>query len=300
MTTKYTDSEFWEILDFTFLEGKPFSENNVKDADKVAVINRKIRDEYFDGKPAYGKYITIGREKYRVIGVVENVPILRIMPYSDVWFPYTNSAEDINEDKILGGFPGWFAMILAKSKEDFPAIQKEFLHNVKKTEQNQEEYKRILTNASSYGEAFARQLFLKETGNIKPFLLIIYLLIFLFLVLPAINLVNINLSRIMERSSEIGIRKSYGASSLTLIIQFLIENIIITVIGGIISLVFAGIILSIINSTSIIPFSHFAINFRVFLFAMIVAVFFGVISGVYPAYRMSKLEPADALQEGVR
>ena len=54
----------------------------------------------------------------------------------------------------------------------------------------------------------------------------------LFITLPTMNLVSINLSRIMERASEIGVRKAFGASSRTLVGQFVMENVVLTVIGG--------------------------------------------------------------------
>ena len=59
----------------------------------------------------------------------------------------------------------------------------------------------------------------------------------LFMLLPTLNLVNINLSRILERSSEIGVRKAFGASSRTLVGQFVVENLVLTLIGAAVGLV---------------------------------------------------------------
>ena len=127
---------------------------------------------------------------------------------------------------------------------------------------------------------------------------VLYLLMTIFMILPAINLVNINVSRILERTSEIGIRKSFGASSITLVVQFLVENIIITLIGGLISFLLASIILVVFNQTGLLPDTHFALNFRIFCTGMMIAIFFGLISGVYPAFKMSKLQPAEIIQGG--
>ena len=65
----------------------------------------------------------------------------------------------------------------------------------------------------------------------------------MFMALPAINLVNLNVSRIMERASEIGVRKAFGASSRTLVVQFVVENLALTVIGGLIGFLLAGFVL---------------------------------------------------------
>ena len=59
----------------------------------------------------------------------------------------------------------------------------------------------------------------------------------LFMLLPTVNLININISRIMERASEIGVRKAFGAPARTLVGQFIVENIILTLVGGLVGFV---------------------------------------------------------------
>ena len=298
MGLKYTDSEFWEILDFDFLEGKPFDKQQEENIEHVAVINERLRNEYFDGFSCVGKYIEADGENYRVIGVVKNVSILRIMPFADIWIPLGHTETDLNKPSLTGTFPGWFAMLLAHEKKDFSQIQAEFQRNLENLEFPEGRFKSVITNASTYGEALARQVFRKESGNIEPFMLVLFTLMTIFMILPAVNLVNINMSRIMERSSEIGIRKSFGASSITLVGQFIIENIIVTIIGGLLSLVLAAIILGIVNQSQIVPDMTFALNLRIFFTSMLIAVFFGFVSGVYPALRMSRLQPAEIIQGG--
>ncbi len=298
MGLKYTDSEFWEIMDFEFLEGKPFNKQQEENIEHVAVINERLRNEYFDGFSCVGEYIEADGENYRVIGVVKNVSILRIMPYADIWVPMGHTNEDLNKATLTSNFPGWFAMLLAYEKKDFPKIQAELQKHLDNIEFPEGRYNSLLTNASTYGEAIARQMFRKEDGNIGPFMLILFTLMTIFMVLPAVNLVNINMSRIIERSSEIGIRKSFGASSITLVGQFIVENIIVTLIGGLLSLVLAAVILGIVNQSQLLPDMTFTLNFRIFLTSMLIAIFFGFISGVYPAYKMSRLQPAEIIQGG--
>jgi len=298
MDVKYCDSEFWRILDFTFLSGRGFNHDEVERIEPLAVINQRTRDDYFGENEVLGKYIEIEEKRYKVIGVVENVSILRIMPYADVWVPFGHSKTDLKKPTLLGGFPGWYAMVIAERRSDFPIIKKEFGNKLKYIEFPEGRFKNILTNVSSYEEALARQLFRKEDGNLKFFLFFVLIIMLIFMLLPAINLVNISISRIMERSSEIGVRKAFGASSLVLVGQFLVENIIITVIGGVISLALASICLAVINESGLIPYTHLSVNFRIFLVSLTIAVFFGIVSGVYPAFRMSRLDPANAIQGG--
>ena len=120
----------------------------------------------------------------------------------------------------------------------------------------------------------------------------------LFMVLPAVNLVNMNLSRIMERASEIGIRKAFGASSLALIGQFVVENVLLTLVGGVLALGLAYVILHVIAEVGWVPYARFHLNLRIFGYALLVTVFFGFLSGVYPAWKMSRMKVVDALKGG--
>ena len=105
-----------------------------------------------------------------------------------------------------------------------------------------------------------------------------------------VNLVNINISRIMERASEIGVRKAFGAPSRTLVGQFLVENVLLTLIGGPHRLRAVGLRAAWIERSGGSPTRSFTINLRVFAYGVALAVVFGLISGVYPAWRMSRLQ----------
>jgi putative ABC transport system permease protein len=120
--------------------------------------------------------------------------------------------------------------------------------------------------------------------------------VLLVMLLPTLNLVNINLTRIMERSSEIGVRKAFGASSRTLVYQFLVENLILTVLGGGIGVLLSLIALQVINSAHLIPNLVLSLNGTVLSIALLICLVFGLLSGVYPAWRMSRLNVVNALK----
>jgi putative ABC transport system permease protein len=107
--------------------------------------------------------------------------------------------------------------------------------------------------------------------------------------------VNINISRMMERSSEIGVRKAFGASAQVLVSQFVIENILITLLGGLLGLAFTIPVMQGLNFSDFIPGLQLNMNFTLFGQALLLILIFGLMSGVYPAYRMSKLEIVKAL-----
>ena len=100
----------------------------------------------------------------------------------------------------------------------------------------------------------------------------------------------------MERASEIGVRKAFGAASLSLVWQFVFENVLLTLICGILSVGLALLVLEAINSSGLIPHSQLALNMQVYWAGLLLTLLFGLISGVYPAWRMSRLQAADALK----
>ena len=122
----------------------------------------------------------------------------------------------------------------------------------------------------------------------------------LFMLLPTVNLININVSRIMERASEIGVRKAFGASSWTLVGQFVVENVLLTLVGGVIGFLGSWLVLQTFTRSGLIPYAEFNLNYRIFLYGLATAIFFGLFSGVYPAWKMSRLHPVQALKGGMR
>ena len=292
---KFADAEFWQIMDFNFLEGQAFTKKDVENINQVAVINQATKEKYFGDEPAVGKFIEADWKKYKIVGVVEDVSIFRLLAYGDVWVPITNTKEDIVSYSMEGNYQ---AIVQAKSKKDFPAIKAEFKKHLDQVEFQDEKYDTIRGGTDTILESTSREMFNFDDKKVHLLFMIGVILMTLFMLLPVLNLVNININRIMERYSEIGIRKSFGASTLTLVGQFIVENVILTLIGGFIGLILTVIVLSIFNNTDIIPYANFTMNFRIFGYAILITLFFGLFSGVYPAWRMSRLKPVDALQGG--
>jgi putative ABC transport system permease protein len=301
---KRTDGEFWNVLDFTFLEGRPFTEDEVEESAFVAVINRTTRARFFGDGPAIGGTVDVGSQRFRVVGVVEDVSAIRDPFSADVWVPHTTSPTRAYRTALIGGYA---ATVLASSPSDLRQIRDEFNARLATMELSPE-FTNILAPFETRFDAFARDMSFEfpiaDARNPAPqgrkLMLALGGLAFLFVLLPTVNLVNINVSRIMERASEIGVRKAFGASSRTLVGQFVIENVILTLAGGLVGLLLAALVLRALNESGGIPYSQFTINFRIFLYGQLMAVGFGILSGVYPAWRMSRLHPVDALRGGER
>lgn len=291
---KYTNADYWDVTDYDFLEGKAFNKQQIDNGDRVAVITEDTKKKYFGDIPSVvGKYIEADNVQYRVNGVVKNVPITLYMFYSDIYLPYTVSKTNYNDNKDYGG--GYTGILLAAIKEDVPKMQEEYEQMVKKIPMNDKDYDRIYSHADSFIVGYVRTGN-EEKSGVTIALLAIGIFALLIMLLPTLNLVNINITRILERSSEIGVRKAFGASSRTLVYQFIVENLILTLLGGIIGILFSVIIMSVINSANLIPNLELSLNFTVLFVALLICLVFGLLSGVYPAWRMSKLNVVTALK----
>jgi putative ABC transport system permease protein len=100
----------------------------------------------------------------------------------------------------------------------------------------------------------------------------------------------------MERYSEIGVRKAFGASSRTLVLQFVVENIILTCLGGLIGVLLSIVLIAVFNNYEMVPNAHLSVNLSVLLYCILTCFVFGILSGVYPAWRMSRMQVVAALK----
>ena len=101
---KRTDAEFWQVLDFTFLEGSPYSHEDVEQAQFVAVINATTRRKFFGAAHAVGQTLEAFDQRFRVVGVVEDVSEVRNIPFSDIWVPLTTVRFNAYKAQLMGNF----------------------------------------------------------------------------------------------------------------------------------------------------------------------------------------------------
>jgi len=291
-----TDGKYWKIFEFDFLEGGPFTEEDMTNANYVTVINQSTRKKLFGAGPSIGRSILLDGLRYKVKGVVKDVPGFQMAAYSDVWIPISTSKSNAYlNDGHVGLFMG---IILAKSRHDFPLIKSEYLSRVKEVplpDMFSEAYSSTLTPLELVAEIFlfAGTGTLFDEGHSGTIVMILTIVVILFLILPVINIVNINLCRMSERASEIGVRKAFGASSLVLIGQFVAENFILTLIGGILGVFFSMGTIHILNATGM---ESYYFHYRMFLVGLVAIFVFNLLSGGYPAWRMSRFHPVDALR----
>jgi len=295
-----TDAEYWSILDFAFVAGQPFGPSDVESGSRVAVITQSAARNLFGTAPAVGRTFEGQGQSFRVIGVVRDVSRVRTSAYADIWVPITTLPTDQWRTSLMGGCN---ALLLADSPAHFAAIKREFAARLPHVVMaDPDHFKTMSGSPRTRLEEMAADV--AGTENDQPrtgiFIGALVLLMLLFMLLPAINLVNMNISRIFERVSEIGVRKAFGASTRHLVGQFIIENIVLALLGGLIGLVLSLFALQLINGSGMIANANFRMNPRIFLYGLGLSLVFGVLSGAYPAWRMAKLDPVEALRGGQR
>lgn len=300
------DGEYWKILDFAFLEGGPFTGQDDESGALVAVISRATRRRYFGEEQALGKPVEVDGRFFRIVGVVEDVPASRVTAAGEIWIPHGADRSQEFRRQWMGNYA---AILLARSRGDFKGIKAEFASRLKHVQADDirvgpgdRRVIRVQGTTMTQLELVATAMEGDERGKppVGRMMVLLLLQTAAFLFLPTINLVSINLSRILERSAEIGVRKAFGASSMDLAGQFVIENVVVCVLGGGLALAGAAVCLDLVERFGLVPLTGLSINFRVFLYAFLLAGFFGVLSGIYPAWRASRLHPVAALRGGVR
>ena len=292
---RLVDANYWKVLDFTLLEGRLPNEDDDAQGRQVVVINASSAKRLFGSGSVAGRTINASGQALNVIGVVQDE--MHLNAYAELWAPIASSPTTSYKHEMFGNFT---ALLLARSSNDLDMVRQN-VKEVAKTVQfdDARANTRTLFWADDKLDVFARATMWsmeQEDSGARKLLLILGTLMFLFMLLPALNLVNLNTGRIVERSSEIGVRKAFGATSAQLVGQLVVENLLLCLAGGIIGLACAQAVLMWIAYSGVIPYLRLSINLPVMAYGFIITVVFGLLSGVLPAWKMSRLDPVHALK----
>lgn len=289
------DAEYWQILDFKLLSGRVPTEEDVRLGRFVAVVNESTAKKIFGNSVVVGQKINASGQQFEIIGVVEDV--LHVNAYADIWVPVTTFPSSQYREQYSGNFN---ALLMGRSAADLPLIKDELLQVAKQINADEPtHWEHTYMWADSKLDFFARGILnndeVPDSGAAKLLAGIAFFML-LFMLLPALNLVNLNSGRIMERAAEIGVRKAFGASNRELVKQFVMENILLCLFGALMGLIFTKLALVWLSNADLIPYLKVDLSFAVFAYGFVIAIVFGVLSGVIPAWKMSRLDPVLALK----
>jgi len=295
----YTDENYWTVFDHKIIEGRSFDERDVASTAKVVVISDQTAKDYFGtDKNIVNREMLIEAKNYTVIGIYQHKGKLIDFVSPDGVIPYTNQDLSKQQDHYFGSFA---IMFVKNENASIDKLKSEiadagslipFDHP-----DNKYGYEEIEFIPKTFNEMYAQNIYWEEdpskSYNIMKWFLICLLLF--FILLPTLNLINLNVSRIMDRSAEIGVRKAFGANRQNVVMQFVIENIVQTLIGGVLGLGLALSIIYLLNNSGFLGKAELMLNPQFFLYSLIITFMFGVLSGLLPALKMSNLQIVNAL-----
>ncbi|MDD3711209.1 MAG: ABC transporter permease [Patescibacteria group bacterium] len=284
VTEAYLDTEGGELS-----SGRFFTEEENDSLAKVVVLGSTVKEELFGDSIAVGQRVKINRQIFNIIGVLEERGQVAFSNYDDkVLLPLKTMQKNIAGIDYLN-------MITIKPEEsaDVDLVINE-VEIILRTNHG------ILDQSGDSDDFSVRSLtelldLIKTiTDALKYFLA---LMAGLSLVVGGIGIMNIMLISVNERTREIGVRKAIGASNRNIISQFLLESVFLTLIGGIIGIIL-GVIISWLISLIMVSLNYdwaFVVGPISVLLAVSISALVGLVFGIYPAKRASKLEPVEAL-----
>ena len=277
------NANFLDVNNWTMTSGRFFSDKNVQNRERVAVVGQTVVKNLFADEDPVGKEIRVKNIPFRVIGVLKSKGNGTMGNDQDdtVLIPYTTSMERVEGIDYLRR-----VYVVAKDDEGIDRLQADIenllrvRHNIKDT--NLDDFN--IQNMKSIMETVAQ-----TTGTFTLFLGAVAAI---SLVVGGIGIMNIMLVSVTERTREIGVRKALGATYSVIVTQFLIEAVVISLMGGFIGIAFgigASKVIGMVSGMSTVV----SVPTIIMSFAFSMAI--GLIFGIYPARKAAKLNPIDAL-----
>lgn len=297
-----TDHGFWKVMDFTFIEGHPYDEADVHSGLQVAVVSESLARKLFDTTDCVGREFSVDHVPYKVCGVVKDVSNLVTYSYANFWVPLTSNGSDKETwNTHMGPF---HAIVLAKSKSDFPAIRKEYDEVWKKFgEEIKEDGWVFFSRGRPYDQVTAVHTPWADNDpdmeSVRRHDLLVYGIL---LLIPAINLSSMTQSRLRRRCEEIGVRRAFGATRLSIMREIFCESLIITVCAGIlgfilsISFIFLGGKNVLAEGADVTGLTlGMVFNMSTFLIALLFCFLLNLLSAIIPSWQASRTRIVNAL-----
>ncbi len=275
---------YFSIRDWKLDKGEFFEDADVRAASKVCVIGKTVADNLFQGSDPIDQVIRIRNIPFKVVGLLkpkgQNVSgqdqdDLIIAPYTTV------------QKRLLGVAHIWGIQVSAVSKEKIFTAQQEITNvlRVRHRLQPWEDNDFTIRNQTDIAET--------ATATSKIMTILLGSIASVSLLVGGIGIMNIMLVSVTERTREIGIRMSIGARRRDILSQFLMEAMVLSLIGG-----FTGIVIGVTGSNLISKFAGWPtlVSEGSILLAVIFSMAVGVFFGYYPARKAANLNPIDALR----
>lgn len=273
-------AQYFDVKGVKIESGRIFNAQDVKDNAAVVVIDQNVKDKLFpNGESPLGKTIIFNKKPLKIIGIAAKLTTVGMSSDTlTLWAPYTTVMNKFTGDKYISSITVKVADSVSSQMAENNIIQ-------------------VLTQRHG-----SKDFFTINTDSIKQTIestastmtLLISGIALISLVVGGIGVMNIMLVSVTERTKEIGLRMAIGAKQADIMQQFLIEAVLICMIGGIFGLVFSGIIGGVLQwfLSGAMTLSY---STNVMMLSIIFSMIIGVVFGFMPAKNAAKLNPIEAL-----
>ncbi len=306
------DDEYWNIFDFEFVTGSPFTQAEIESGVREVIVSESTARELGEGRDLTGQEILLDNDRYMVKGIVRDTHPFLANTWGQIWKAW----REVRPERGYGtGFNrGETSVFLLLAQDADPATVK------KEVARRYEVYNTIHAKDSIsliyHGSPFTMEEQTVELwSNVDPDIETPrrnrYILYAILLLLPAINLSGMTRSRLRRRMMEIGVRRAYGATRLNIMSQLIGENFLLSLAGGMIGLVISVIFMISCSNlfidylardwdvteiqTAARPVFSMLFNWQVFLLALIFCFILNIISTGIPAWKASRISPSEAI-----
>jgi len=279
------NEEYLEINKYNIASGSNFSELDVRNASKVCVVGKTVVDNLFpDGENPLGKVIRFGKTPMKIIGVLESKgPNMMGRDQDDVVIaPYSTV-----QRRMLS--INYIHMIVASAEsEEVAGLATAEIENIMRKQH------KLKPGEEDDFQVHTQQQMLDMMGSITGMLTVLLAAVAgISLVVGGIGIMNIMYVTVTERTREIGLRRSVGAKNKDILKQFLYESTILSLIGGVIGMIFGLLLAYVVSSLLNWPFVVSVVTMGV---SFVVCAAIGMFFGWYPARKAASLDPINALR----
>lgn len=280
ISTNYvgTSETYATVQDKTVQEGRFLTSFDIKGSLNVAVVGTYVANELFPDGDAVGSYLKFNSKSFKIVGILTQTEDGEEGTADDtIIIPYT-VAQRISRAGAVST-----VYVRAKDADNVDVIKKD-IENVLYGLYENEDYYRVTS----------QQAMLETLSSVTDTLSIVLAgIAAISLVVGGIGIMNIMIVSVTERTREIGIRKAIGARKINILIQFLIESLIITLLGGVMGILIGCLGITIIGKLDLVPAVY---SIKWIIISLVVSLMIGIVFGLFPAYKAAKMDPIKALR----